>query len=298
MGIGQFSGLTRAMEQRPEEAGCLVELHLSIMAPASGMNPLVSLLESRTCRRLKRLRLTFRNLCGSHVEPMASSLASGAGTRLLQELGLAGDLTAQALEVIAGALLAGACPCLRSFRWSTVKGVRDLPDPSSLAAILAGQAPCSASLKVFDLRRTVLATPGIRQIATALTEPIAVRLGVFGLACEGPGVENVLVLFDGPESRTETFLRKLDIFTRDDDERVDTAFTHALERGCWPCLQDVCIEGGGRSRTTSHSLKALRRRREEERWGGDWSRGNDGLDDTTPLRGETWSGDKGWLRGW
>ena len=182
----------------------------------------------------------------------------------MEELSSEGRLSAGGLEVFAQALLAGGCPRLRSFKchsWTS----SDLPGDSALAAILAGRAPCSTSLREFNLSGTTLHPPAIMQLAAALSEPTAVRLNVLGLKSAGPGGEDLLAVIESLQHRAGAFLRKLDLKTNEDLEVVDRALVEALERGCCPQLHDLYIEEELGSHPAWRSTEALEKRRERER---------------------------------
>ena len=147
------------------------------------------------------------------------------------------------MEVLAQALVSGACRHLETLEVSKARagtGAR-LPQHSAVAAVLGGHAPCSRSLKVF-ITGIPMGNHDLLQLATALSEPTAVRLHVLAVQSRGPGIEGLVALLEALQRHAGGDLKQLYLAVALEDlEAADRCLSEALDRGCYPQLERVGV---------------------------------------------------------
>ena len=259
--------LAEAMHQRPEDVSSLAELTLEDHGGLGleGCQALASAMRARGCRGLKQLRLVKSGICDAGLGFLAEALRGGGGVELLHLCVEDSPVGVAGLEVLAQALVSGACRNLEILEfWQPTgpSGAR-LPEKSALALVLAGHAPCSASLRKIYLTR--MYDEDLFQLAAALSEPTAVRVQTLRLGTWGPGIEGVTAMLEALRHHGEMSLRDLGITVEADDvEAADQWLTEALDRGWYPKLESVGFQAAGIEVDPSkvQALAALRRRRE------------------------------------
>ena len=150
------------------------------------------------------------------------------------------ELETESLELVCQALVNGACPKLRRLGFKDLYGdVDDLPEESSLAAVLGGRAACSATLRELDLSGFVLGPKDLMQLAVALAEPKAVRLHVLRLYNCGPGVAYLLAVLEALQGRAGTALRELEIYTAVGPRLVTQFLEDGVNQHLYPQLKEI-----------------------------------------------------------
>ena len=122
-----------------------------------------------------------------------------------------------------------------------------------MAAILAGEAPWSTSLRELDPYHARLSPPTVSRLAAALSASKAVRLDVLRLEREDRNGKELQPLVEALRHRAGRFLRERMLKTKDTSGTVDVALAGVLRNGCCPQLLELHIEGTH----TSHSTQAL-----------------------------------------
>ena len=219
----------------------------------------------RGCRGLYDFRLNKSGICDAGLGCLAEALRGGGGAELRALIVRDSPVGVAGLEVLAQALVSGACPNLKILEfWQPTgpPGAR-LPEKSALAAVLGGHAPCSASLRTIFLPR--MYDEDLFQLAAVLSEPTAVRVQILKLGTWGPGIDGVTAMLEALRHHGEMSLTYVGLIVEADDvEAADQWLTEALDRGWYPKLESVGFQAAGIEVDPSkvQALAALRRRRE------------------------------------
>ena len=99
---------------------------------------------------------------------------------------------------------------------------------------------------------------GLLQLATALSEPTAVRLHVLYVQSRGPGIDGLMALLEALERHAGGELKELYLAVAlEDFEAADRCLSEALDRGCYPQLARLSLETQAAEGDESSSFRGV-----------------------------------------